>query len=33
MVKILWNIFSIPEPYAEEEEAPPMWVEHEGATA
>jgi hypothetical protein len=32
MAKIPWNIFSIPEPCVEEEEAPPLRVEHEGAT-
>jgi hypothetical protein len=30
MVKIPQNIFSIPEPYTEEEEAPPLRVECEG---
>jgi hypothetical protein len=33
MVKIPQNIFSIPEPCTEEEEAPPFQVEHEGAIA
>jgi hypothetical protein len=33
MVKIPQNIFSIPEPCVEEDEAPPLRVEHEGATA
>jgi hypothetical protein len=32
MVKIPWNIFSILEPCTEEEEAPPLRVEREGAT-
>jgi hypothetical protein len=32
MAKIPQNIFSIPELCAEEEEAPPLWVEREGAT-
>jgi hypothetical protein len=33
MAKIPQNIFSIPEPCAEEEEAPPLQVEHEGTTS
>jgi hypothetical protein len=33
MAKIPQNIFSISEPSAEEEEASPLSVEHEGATA
>jgi hypothetical protein len=33
MVKIPLNIFSIPELYEEEEEAPPLWVVRAGATA
>jgi hypothetical protein len=33
MAKIPQNIFRKPEFYEEEEEAPPLWVEQEGAIA
>jgi hypothetical protein len=32
MAQIPRNIFSILKPCAEEEEAPPLWVERDGAT-